>query len=757
LQSSTQYYIILVKSIGWLIKPAFDFRSVKAMLEKLLYKIENNCNSVDKDLIIKAYNFSYAAHKEQKRESGEPYIVHPLEVACILAEMGLDTSTIVAGLLHDVIEDTVYTFEDVSREFNIEVANLVEGVTKLGQIKYKTKQEEQADNIRKMLVAMAKDIRVILIKLADRLHNLRTLKYMPVANQKQKAKETLDIYAPLAHRLGMSKIKWELEDLALRYLNPNEYYNLVRKIAEKRVEREENINNIMVDLKFNLEMVGIEADIDGRPKHFYSIYRKMTSKNKTIDQVFDLTAIRILVNDIGNCYAALGIVHTVYKPIPGRFKDYIAMPKPNMYQSLHSTVIGPQGKPFEIQIRTYEMHKTAEYGIAAHWKYKQGTQESENENFDSKFSWLKDILEWQGETFDAEEFLEGFKIDLFADEVFVFTPKGRVINLPIDATPIDFAYRIHTDIGNRCMGAKVNGRMVPLEYHLKTGEIVEVVTSNTPKGPSIDWLNITKSNQAKSKIKAWFKRAKKDESIEKGKELLERESKRQGYNFGEIAKGEAIEKIYKRYNFRTLDDLFACVGVGDIMPPTIVNRLREVFENKNKPEDLTIQDIEQKITKSGNKDEKKQTDFSGLIVKGLGNVLVRFAKCCNPVPGDKIIGYITKGRGVSVHRCDCKNIENLINNEINKVVEVSWGASEGKGYTTEIQIRADDRYGLLSDIMEVITLTKTQLYSINAKTLKDNVALVNIKLRIIDIEHLKELQKKITKLAGVIEVYRIKN
>ncbi len=727
------------------------------MLEKLLYKIENNCNSIDKDLIIKAFNFSYAAHKDQKRESGEPYVVHPLEVACILAEMGLDTHTIVAGLLHDVIEDTVYTFEDVSREFNIEVANLVEGVTKLGQIKYKTKEEEQADNIRKMLLAMAKDIRVILIKLADRLHNMRTLKYMPVANQKLKAKEVLDIYAPLAHRLGMSKIKWELEDLSLRYLNPNEYYNLVRKIAEKRVEREENINNIMLDLKLNLNVVGIEADIDGRPKHFYSIYRKMVSKNKTLDQVFDLTAIRILVNDIGNCYAALGIVHTVYKPIPGRFKDYIAMPKPNMYQSLHSTVIGPHGKPFEIQIRTYEMHKTAEYGIAAHWKYKDGTDENENGNTDTKFSWLKDILEWQGETFDAEEFMEGFKIDLFSDEVFVFSPKGEVINLPLDATPIDFAYRIHTDIGNRCMGAKVNGRMVPLEYHLKTGEIVEIVTSTMPKGPSIDWLNITKSNQAKSKIKSWFKKAKKDESIEKGKELLERESKRQGYNFGEIAKGEALEKIYKKYNFRTLDDLFAYVGVGDIMPPTVVNRLREVFENKNKTENLTIQDIDEKISKSGNKEDKNQMDFSGLIVKGLGNVLVRFAKCCNPVPGDKIIGYITKGRGVSVHRCDCKNIEALMNNEINKVVEVSWGTSEGKGYVTEIQIRSEDRYGLLSDIMEVITLTKTQLYSINAKTSKDNVALINIKLRIIDIEHLKELQKKITKLSGIIEVYRIKN
>jgi len=730
------------------------------MLEKLLYKIENNGNIINKDLIVKAFNFSYAAHKEQKRESGEPYIVHPLEVACILAEMGLDTSTIVAGLLHDVIEDTVYTYEDISREFSVEIANLVEGVTKLGLIKYKTKEEEQADNIRKMLLAMAKDIRVILIKLADRLHNMRTLKYMPVANQKLKAKEVLDIYAPLAHRLGMSKIKWELEDLSLRYLNPNEYYNLVRKIAEKRVEREENISNIITELKFNLNIVGIDADIDGRPKHFYSIYRKMVAKNKTIDQVFDLTAVRILVNDIGNCYAALGIVHTVYKPIPGRFKDYIAMPKPNMYQSLHSTVIGPHGKPFEIQIRTYEMHKTAEYGIAAHWKYKEGAESTEgtnNENLDSKLSWLKDILEWQGETFDAEEFMEGFKIDLFSDEVFVFTPKGEVINLPLDATPIDFAYRIHTDIGHRCMGAKVNGRMVPLEYHLKTGEIVEIVTSPIAKGPNIDWLNITKSNQAKSKIKAWFKKAKRDESIDKGKELLERESKRQGYNFGEIAKGEAIEKIYKKYNFKALDDLFAYVGVGDIMPSTVVNRLREVFENKNKTENLTIEDIEQKITKTSSKEEKKKMDFSGLIVKGEGNVLVRFAKCCNPVPGDEIIGYITKGRGVSVHRMDCKNVEALKKNEINKVVEVSWGASEGKGYITEIEIKADDRYGLLSDIMEVITVTKTQLYSINAKTLKNNVALINIKLRVSDTEHLKELQKKITKLSGVIEVYRIKN
>jgi len=509
------------------------------MYEDLMQKINENCHNIDKDMVKRAYDLACDAHKEQKRESGEPYVTHPIDVASILAEMGMDTSTIVAGLLHDVIEDTEYTYEDIKNSFNEEIANLVQGVTKLGKIEYKTKEEQQADNVRKMLLAMAKDIRVIIIKLADRLHNLRTLKFMPKAKQKQKAKETLDIYAPLAHRLGISKIKWELEDLAFRYLHEEEYYDLVKEIAEKRVERETYIAEIKEDLSKKLEESEIDSDIDGRPKHFYSIYKKMVNKNKSIEQIFDLTAIRILVNTVKDCYGVLGIVHTIYKPIPGRFKDYIAMPKPNMYQSLHTTVIGPQGKTFEIQIRTFEMHKTAEYGIAAHWKYKEGENQEEKENsFENKLAWLRDILEWQKETSDAEEFIEGFKIDLFVDEIFVFTPKGVVINLPSGATPIDFAYRIHTDIGNRCVGAKVNGKIVPLDYKLKTGEIAEVLTSKNAKGPNIDWLNIAKSNQAKSKIRQWFKKIKKEENIDKGKEIFEKELKKQGVIYAEIAKGE---------------------------------------------------------------------------------------------------------------------------------------------------------------------------------------------------------------------------
>ena len=635
------------------------------MLEKLMKKIEKNCSNVDKEMIKKAYNLAYNAHKEQRRESGEPYIMHPVEVAYILADMGMDTSTITAGLLHDVIEDTEHSYEDISREFSPEVANLVEGVTKLGKIKYKTKEEQQADNVRKMLLAMAKDIRVILIKLADRLHNMRTLKYMPVEKQKEKAKETFDIYAPLAHRLGMSKIKWELEDLGFRYMNPNEYYFIVRKIAEKRVERENHIEEIVEQLKNNLDKANIPSDIEGRPKHFYSIYRKMVKKNTTIDQIFDLTAVRILVDTVKDCYAVLGIVHTIYKPIPGRFKDYIAMPKPNMYQSLHSTVIGPQGKPFEIQIRTFQMHKTAEYGIAAHWKYKEGEDNSGDDSgdIDKKLTWLRDMLEWQRETSDAEEFMEGFKIDLFSDEVFVFTPKGNVINLPYDATPIDFAYKIHTDIGNRCIGAKINGKMVPLDYHLKTGEIIEILASSTPKGPSIDWLSIVKSNQAKSKIRAWFKKAKREENIIKGKDSLEKEAKKQGYNFGEIAKGELLDNILKKYNMNSTDDLYAAVGVGAVAPSTIVLKIKDMHSRITRSDVNDWRVIQDQINKGSNKVNKIKTKSPGIIVKGESNVLVRFAKCCNPVPGDEIIGYITKGRGVSIHRKDCKNVEAMLQNE----------------------------------------------------------------------------------------------
>jgi len=732
------------------------------MLYKLMDKIENNCNNVNMELVAKAYNFAYNAHKEQKRESGEPYVVHPLEVACILAEMGLDTNTIVAGLLHDVIEDTEYTYEDIVNEFNIEVANLVEGVTKLGKIQYKTKEEQQADNVRKMLLAMAKDVRVILIKLADRLHNLRTLKYMPIEKQKEKAKETFDIYAPLAHRLGISKIKWELEDLAFRYTNPNDYYDLVNRISSKRVEREAYINKIVGELKDNLEKSNIFSDIDGRPKHFYSIYRKMVSKSKTVDQIFDLTAIRILVNNVKDCYAALGIVHTMYKPIPGRFKDYIAMPKPNMYQSLHSTVIGPEGKPFEIQIRTFEMHKTAEYGIAAHWKYKEQPGQVSDGNVDLKLTWLRDILEWQRETSDAEEFMEGFKIDLFSDEIFVFTPKGVVINLPNEATPIDFAYKIHTDVGNRCMGAKVNGKMVPLDYHLKTGEIVEILTSSAPKGPSIDWLSMVKSNQAKSKIKAWFKKAKREENIDKGKELLEKETKKQGLNFGEIAKGDAIEHLLKKYNMNSIDDLYAAVGMGDVIASITVVKLKEAYLKGNNVEAANVKNVEEQINKAINKNNAAEKSLKkignpGIIVKGISNILVRFAKCCNPVPGDEIVGYITRGRGVSVHRKDCKNIETLLLNAENKVVDVSWGTAAGREYITELQIQAEDRGGILAEVMELIANTKTYLCAVNASTTKTGVATVTVKLKINDIEHLKDLMKKIRKLPGVIDVFRTKN
>ena len=730
------------------------------MYEGLLRKINENCNNIDTDIVKKAYDLACDAHKNQKRESGEPYITHPIDVAEILAEMGMDTSTIVAGLLHDVIEDTHYTYDDIKNIFNEEVADLVQGVTKLGKIEYKTKEEQQADNVRKMLLAMAKDIRVIIIKLADRLHNLRTLKFMPKEKQKQKAKETLDIYAPLAHRLGISKIKWELEDLAFRYLHEEEYYDLVKQIAEKRVERETYIAEIIEDLHNKLEESEIDSDIDGRPKHFYSIYKKMINKNKSIEQIFDLTAIRILVNTVKDCYGVLGIVHTIYKPIPGRFKDYIAMPTPNMYQSLHTTVIGPQGKTFEIQIRTFEMHKTAEYGIAAHWKYKEGdTQEDKEKSFENKLAWLRDMLEWQKETSDAEEFIEGFKIDLFTDEIFVFTPKGVVINLPSGATPIDFAYRIHTDIGNRCIGSKVNGKIVPLDYNLKTGEIVEVLTSNNAKGPNMDWLNMAKSNQAKSKIRQWFKKIKKEENIDKGKEVFEKELKKQGVIYSEIAKGEAYEKSVKRYNIHSMEDLYASIGVGQISASSYIAKLKEENITEKQSLESINKSIDDHISKSDKANINKKTSSNdyGVTVKGVNNLMVRFARCCNPVPGDEILGYITKGRGISVHRSDCSNLKALIDYDNGKVVEVSWGSSKGTAYVAEIQVRAEDRIGILSDIMMIITEAKLPLNALNAKSSKGNIAIINIKVKIDSIEQLRELMRKIRRLKGVMDVYRMNN
>ncbi len=731
------------------------------MIENLLDKIKKNCHNVDIDMIKKAFCYAEKAHKHQKRESGEPYIIHPLAVAEILADLGMDTSTICAGLLHDVIEDTDCSYDDAVSMFNEEIANLIDGVTKLtklGEMEYKTKEEQQADNVRKMLLAMAKDIRVIIIKLSDRLHNMRTLKYVPKEKQKRKAKETLDIYAPLAHRLGISKIKWELEDLCFRYLHEEEYYNLVHDIAEKRVERESYIESIVKDLYEKLDSSGIDSDIDGRPKHFYSIYRKMVNKNKSLEEIFDLTAVRILVNSVKDCYAALGIVHTIYRPIPGRFKDYIAMPKPNMYQSLHTTVIGPQGKTFEIQIRTFEMHKTAEYGIAAHWKYKEGNSSNKdgNKDFEKKLVWLRDMLEWQKETSDAAEFIESFKIDLFSDEVFVFTPKGTVINLCHDATPIDFAYRIHTDVGNKCVGAKVNGKIVPLDYTLKTGEIVEILTSANSKGPNMDWLNIAKSNQSKSKIKLWFKRAKKEENILKGKELLEKELKKQAVNYGDIAKGEIYDRMVKRYNIHSIEDFHVLFGIGGLSVSTFVSRLKE--DNKLNTEkvikennEILNKSIEEQISKTS----KEEPSSRGITVRGESNLMIRFAKCCSPIPGDEILGYITKGRGVSVHRKDCVNLKALIESDGDKVVEVSWGNSFGTAYFAEIQVKGEDRDGLLADIMSIITDLKLQISAVNANVSKESYAFINIKVKITSKDILNELMKKIKRLRGVLDVYRV--
>ena len=667
----------------------------------------------------------------------------------------MDTSTIVAGLLHDVIEDTDYTYDDIKNIFSEEVANLVSGVTKITKMEYKSKEEQQADNFRKMLLAMASDIRVIIIKLADRLHNMRTLKYMPKEKQKRISKETLDIYAPLAHRLGISKVKWELEDLCFRYLHEEEYYDLVHQISEKRVERETYIAQIIKDLYSKLEEAEIDSDIDGRPKHFYSIYRKMVTKNKSIEQIFDLTAIRILVNSVKDCYEVLGIVHTIYKPIPGRFKDYIAMPKPNMYQSLHTTVIGPQGKTFEIQIRTFEMHKTAEYGIAAHWKYKEGdTSDTKGKSFENKLVWLRDMLEWQKETSDAEEFMEGFKINLFTDEIFLFTPKGVVIDLPNGATPIDFAYRIHTDIGNKCIGAKVNGKIVPLDYKLKTGQIVEILTSNSSKGPNMDWLSIAKSNQAKSKIKAWFKKAKKEENINKGKEVFEKELKKQSVHYVDIAKGESYDKFIKRYNINCMDDLYALVGLGAIVASSFIAKLKEENLSKEEKDKNLNKAIEENISK--NEKKKKDTSY-GVTVKGENNLMVRFAKCCNPVPGDDILGYITKGRGVSIHRKDCGNLNSLIKEDPQKVVDVSWGTSKGVAYMAEIQVKTEDKSGILSDVMNILMDSKLPLNALNAKSAKGNLAYINIKIKIDTVEQLKELMKKIKRVPGVLDVYRMNN
>lgn len=715
------------------------------MEDKIKDTIRQYYKEADLSMIDKAYDLAKEAHKNQKRLSGEDYIMHPLSVALILAQLQLDVETIVAGILHDVVEDTSYTYQDIKEEFGEEVATLVDGVTKLGKLDFASKEEQQAENLRKMLISMAKDIRVILIKLADRLHNMRTMKYMPPNKQKAKAQETIEIFAPIAHRLGISKIKWELEDLSLRYIDSEGYYDLVKMVSSKRKEREEYIYDVINILRERLNELPISADIQGRPKHFYSIYRKMVYKNKTFDQIYDLTAVRIIVNSIKDCYAVLGVVHTLWKPIPGRFKDYIAMPKANMYQSLHTTVIGPKGDPVEIQIRTWEMHRISEYGIAAHWKYKSG--KNSTDNFDRKLTWLRQLMEMQGDLKDSREFMETLKIDLFTDEVFVFTPKGDVVNLPRGASPIDFAYSIHSAIGNQCVGAKINGKIVPLDYQLQHGDIVEILTSSNSNGPSRDWLHIIKSSQARNKIKQWFKKEKREENIQKGKEILEKEIRRQGLQYAELFKTEWIEKILQRYNFNSIDDIHATIGYGGLTVHQVITPLKENYNRfHGKIENKDLFDIKQKT-----RDNK--TTSNGVKVLGLGDIAVRFAKCCNPVPGDKIIGYITRGRGVSIHRADCTNIINLDQPE--RIVSVSWAKDVKVDYETEIQITAKDQKGLISNVSRLLSETKVSVTAMNARSTRNETAYINLTVEVKSAQELDKLLKNIKKIKGVISAHRI--
>ncbi len=717
----------------------------KISLENLLYEMKKNSIEHDPELIKKAYYFTKNAHEGQFRNSGEEYFIHPINVALIIIGLNMDEATIIAAMMHDIIEDTDITFEDVEREFSNEIAVLVDGVTKLKRLKFKSKQESQAENIRKMVMAMANDIRVIIIKLADRLHNMRTLEYMTKAKQFEKATETIEIYAPLAHRLGISTIKWELEDLSLRYLEPETYYELVELINMKRAEREDYIASIIEILKENIEELGFDADITGRPKNIYSIYNKIKKQGKTFDQIFDLTAVRVIVNTVKDCYSVLGVAHSLWKPIQGRFKDYIAMPKANMYQSLHTTVLGPKGELFEVQIRTWDMHKTAEYGIAAHWKYKEGGRKKDA--FDEKLQWLRLLMDWQKDLTDSKEFMETLKGDFFSDEVYVFSPKGDVISLPAGSTPIDFAYRVHSAVGNHCVGAKIDGRIVPINTKLKNGNIIEILTSPNSSGPSKDWLKIVKSSQARNKIRQWFKKAQKDENIIKGRDALEKEVKRQGYNFNEILKDEWLQTIGKKLSFNNLDDLFASIGYGSTPLTQILPKLKELHKEYYKV-DESLEDVNiQRESKH------KSKSAQGVRFEGVDNLEVKFAKCCNPVPGDEILGYITRGRGVSIHRTDCPNMTEI---DIDRVIPVEWDASKESFFNVHINILAYDRVGYLANISKIIQDMGLNITSLSAHINKDKTFLIDLLIEIKQKEQIDELFKKVMSIEDTVKIFRVK-
>ena len=725
-------------------------------IDSVINKMKEKNSKANTDLIVKAYNYAKDNHKEQKRMSGEDYIIHPLSVAYTLADLELDDSTIAAALLHDVVEDTEITHEDIINEFGEEIAEMVEGVTKLGKIQYSTIEEQQVENYRKMFLAMGKDIRVILIKLADRLHNMRTLKHLTRERQIANAKETMDLYAPLANRLGIYSLKWELEDLGFRYLHPDEYRELVEGIEKKREERLEFINKITDEIKLELKKQNIDAEIKGRAKHLYSIDRKMKRDNITLDQVYDLFALRIIVNSVKDCYAALGVVHDLYTPMPGRFKDYIAVPKPNMYQSIHTTLLGPNGTPFEVQVRTWDMHQVAEFGIAAHWAYKEANNKSGKKSnvavTDDKLAWLRETLEWQKDTEDPDEFLKTLKTELFEDEVYVFTPRGEIKNLPRDATPIDFAYSIHAEVGHKMVGCKINSKMMPIVTKLKSGDIVEVITSDTPKGPSRDWLKFVKSSSAKTKIQQWFKKAEREDNIIRGKDTLDREIKRIGMTHSDLFKTEWINVVLNRYRYSNTDDMFAAIGFGAISPGKIITRLLEEYKKEHQEEI-----IEEKLKELTNrKTTVKKAPKSGVIVKGIDNCLVKFSRCCNPVPGDEIIGYITKGRGVSIHRTDCVNIEDLLQDE-NRIIDVAWYAEETEGaYNVDIEILSNDRTGLLSDIVKEITSQKINIMGVNTKTSRERIATIDITIEVENIDQLTKVIKAIRKVDSVYEVNRKK-
>ena len=719
--------------------------------EELIGRIRKYHPDDDMSMVQRAYEYAEKAHANQVRKSGDPYFCHPVAVAVILTDLMLDATTIAAGLLHDCVEDVEgCTLDGIRQMFGDEVALLVDGVTKLSQLNFANREEAQAETLRKMFLAMAKDIRVVLIKLADRLHNMRTLKYQKPERQVPIARETLDIYAPLAHRLGVYTVKWELEDLSLRYIDPEGYYELVRLVGMKREEREQLIAQVTQELKARLTEAGIKCEIDGRPKHFYSIYKKMKTQNKSFDQIMDLIAVRVLVSTKQDCYFALGIVHTIWPQVPGRFKDYISMPKANMYQSLHTTVVN-QGRPFEVQIRTFEMHRTAEYGIAAHWRYKEGKAADE---LDTKLSWLRRILDWQSDAKDPGDFSELLKFDLFADEVFVFTPKGDVVSLPRGATPLDFAYRIHSAVGNRCIGAKVNGRIVPLAHQLQTGDFVEVMTSSSTHGPSRDWLNIVKTSEAKAKIRAWLKKEQRDENIIHGRELLEREAKRLGYSMSQLNKPDLVETLYKRYSVQSYDDVCAMVGFGGLSTVQVLNRLVDEYKKQHKAEELVTQPVEQPPEPQP-QPRRPSTTSNGVIVKGESGMLVRFARCCSPLPGDKIVGYITRGRGVSVHRADCPSLKDA-GMEQERLIEVEWeDQNPGGTYEAEIRIVCYNRTGLLAELSVMFASMDVPVSAISARALKDSTFLFNISLVIKSTQQLAKIIRDLQKWPDIIEVSRV--